>query len=95
MAAAAVLGPAALGSLTKAVKKRASGAAPSAGAFWFYVSQPTPVFGIDDHRTVAGQLQPGSWFLARDTYGKWLHVEDKASGLEGWISSEAAQAASQ
>ncbi len=94
LAAAAILGPAALASLGRAAKNRMSGAVPAGGQFWFYVTQPTAVFGIEAYNDVVGELTPGDWFLAQGRHDEWVHVSDEATGIEGWVSGESAHPAS-
>jgi hypothetical protein len=92
IAAGAVLGPAAVGSLARAVQKRSSGAPSDDGPYWFYVDEPTPMFGLEEYREV-GEAVPGSWYLAVGTYGDWVHASDQQSMVEGWIAARAAKPA--
>ncbi len=91
-ASGALLGPAALGSLAKAVQKRAGNAPPDEGPYWFYVEQPTPLLALDEYREV-GEITPGSWYLAKGTYGDWIHASTEQSTAEGWIPGWAAKRA--
>ena len=89
LAAAGVLGPVALGSLAKAVQKRANSEPGTGNEYWFYVDQPTPMFGLEDYERVTAELSPGTWYLAKDAYDEWVHVVDEGAGLEGWIAGGA------
>ncbi len=93
MAAGVVLTPALVGSLERAAKERSSGAASTTASFWFYVTEPTPLFGLEDYSTVVGELSPGSWYLAQGTHGEWVHAVDSATNVEGWVAGPAAQPA--
>ena len=92
LAGGAVLGPAAIGALAKAVQRRSSGTRPDDGPYWFSVDQPTTMYGLEEYKEV-GQLAPGSWYLARGTYGEWIHAVDQQSAVEGWIATRAARPA--
>jgi hypothetical protein len=92
IATGALLGPAALGSLAKAVQRRAAGEAPTEGPYWFYVEQPTPMLALEEYRHV-GTVAPGSWYLAKGTYGDWIHAASGDASLEGWVAARAAKAA--
>jgi len=93
MAAGAVLTPPLVESLKKAAKGRSSGAASTTASFWFYVAQPTPLFGLEDYSTVVGELSPGSWYSAQGTHGEWVHAVDSATNVEGWVAGPAAHPA--
>jgi hypothetical protein len=93
MAAGALLSPALVESLRKAAKGRSKGVASTTASFWFYVTQPTPLFGLEDASTVVGELSPGSWYLAQGTHGEWVHAVDGATSVEGWVAGPAAQPA--
>jgi hypothetical protein len=92
VAGGAVLGPAAVGALAKAVQRRSSGAPPDDGPYWFSVDRPTTMFGLEEYKEV-GELAPESWYLARGTYGEWIHAVDEQSAVEGWIAARAARPA--
>ena len=83
-----LVGPAAVGSLARAVQQRAAGS-PGGDAYWFYVDDATPMFGLTDYQTVAVQLVPGGWYLAKATFEEWVLAVDDASGREGWVAREA------
>ena len=88
LAAAAVLGPAAASGLARAAKKRLAGEASSEDAFWFYVGEPTQVFGLEDYALI-GQINPGNWYLCRGVFEDWAQMKDEDSDLEGWVSADA------
>jgi len=54
------------------------------GPYWCYVMGTIEVLDLDDHDTVVGSLQPGTWYLAKREVGGWAHVV-VSDGLEGWV----------
>jgi hypothetical protein len=50
------------------------------------------MFGLEEYKEV-GEIAPGSWHLARGTYGEWIHAVDQQSAVEGWIAARAAKPA--
>jgi hypothetical protein len=74
-----------LGSLARAVQKRANQAPPDEGPYWFYVDRPTPILALDEYREI-GEFVPGSWYLAKGSYGDWIHAANETSTVEGWIA---------
>jgi hypothetical protein len=58
------------------------------GPYWCYVMGAIEVLDLDDHDTVVGSLQPGTWYLAKREVGGWAHVVVR-DGLEGWVPQTA------
>ena len=82
-----------MGSLARAAQKHSDGETPAGGVYWFYVGQPTPMFGLTDFERVIAQLIPGTWYLAKATYHEWVHAADENSNMEGWIAGWAVEPA--
>lgn len=74
-----------MASLAAAAAKHKKGKASAKDAYWFYVEGQTPVFSLEDHTHQAGELRPGTWYLARATYDEWVHMRDEDAGIEGWV----------
>lgn len=60
----------------------------AANPYWFYVSTPTDMYGIDEYETVIARLAPGTWYTAVATYDEWVHAFDEPSGFEGWVAKD-------
>lgn len=89
--ALAALGAGAAASLARATQLRNQGGQSAGEPFWFYVESAAPVFGMDGGQRQIAEAVPGVWYLARGTYGDWVHMQDADDGWEGWVPGWAAK----